>query len=86
MLTKPDFLQKQIFVIFSSELRGVRFKNENIVIEEDGKIINQGSLHKIFAIFLIGEATITTNLIRKLKSFGISLVLLRKNFELVDVI
>lgn len=86
MLSRPDFLEKQIVVIFSYELRGLRFANENLIIEEDWKIIQQTSLHKVFAVFLIGEATITTQLICKLKSFSVSLVILKRNLELVDVI
>jgi len=86
MLSRPDFLQKQIVVVFSSQLRGLRFSNENLIIESDGKIIEQATLHKIFAVFLIGEATVSTKLIQKLKSFGIMLVLLRRNMELIDVI
>lgn len=86
MLTRPDFLEKQIVVIFSSQLRGLRFANENLIVEEDGKIIEQATLHKIFAVFLIGEATISTKLIQELKAFGIILVLLKRNMELIDVI
>lgn len=69
MLSKPDFIEKQFLVIFSQDLNNLTFQNENICIKENDKIKNQASLHKIFAIFLIGEATITTHLIRKLKNF-----------------
>lgn len=86
MLAKSDFIQKQMVVIFSYELKNLSFRNENIYIEEDGKIINQISLHRVFTIFLIGDATISTRLVTKLKSFGITLVLLRNNLELIDVI
>lgn len=86
MLTRPDFLEKQIVVIFSSQLRGLRFANENLIVEEDGKVIEQATLHKIFAVFLIGEATISTKLIQELKAFGIILVLLKRNMTLIDVI
>ncbi len=86
MLSRPDFLEKQIVVIFSSQLRWLRFANENLIVEQEGKIIEQATLHKIFAIFLIGEATISTKLIQELKDFGIILVLLKQNMELIDVI
>ena len=86
MLSKNDFTQKQIIVIFSYELKNLSYQNENICIKENGKIVNQISLYKIFTIFLIGEATISTKLVQKLKSFGVSLVLLRRNLELIDVI
>ncbi len=69
MLSKPDFLEKQFLVIFSHDINNIRFRNENIYIEENGIIKNQVSLYKIFTIFLIGEATITTQLIKKLKNF-----------------
>ncbi len=55
MLSKPDFMEKQIVVIFSYELQDCSFSNENLTIKRDGKIINQTSLHKVFCIFLIGE-------------------------------
>ena len=86
MLSRPDFLEKQIIVIHSYQLRGLRFANENLIVEEDGIVIEQATLHKIFAVFLIGEATISTKLIMKLKDFWILLILLRKNLELIDVI
>lgn len=86
MISRPDFIEKQFLVIFSYDLNNLRFHNENIIIEEDGKIKNQASLHKIFAIFLIGEATITTNLIKKLKSFWIIFILMKQNLEVIDVI
>lgn len=86
MLSRPDFLEKQIVVIYSYQLRWLRFANENLIIEEDGKIIEQTSLHKVFSVFLIWEATISTKLIWELKSFWITLVLLKKNLELIDVI
>lgn len=86
MLSKPDFMEKQIVVIFSYELQDCLFNNENLTIKRDGKIINQTSLHKVFCIFLIGEATITTKLITKLQEFWIILVLFRQNLTPIDVI
>lgn len=86
MLSKPDFLEKQIVIIFSYELQDCSFNNENLTIKRDGQIINQTSLHKVFCIFLIGEATITTKLISKLQEFGIILVLMRQNLTTIDVI
>ncbi len=86
MLSKPDFMEKQIVIIFSYELQDCLFNNENLTIKRDGQIINQTSLHKVFCIFLIGEATITTKLITKLQEFGIILVLFRQNLTPIDVI
>lgn len=84
MLQLPDFIQKQIVIVDSRNGTGIndlKFKNENIVLYQDGKVINQVSIHKIFAIFIVGEMTITSVLIKKLKRCGISIFLLNNNFE-----
>ncbi len=69
MLSYPDFSEKQLICIASHRVHQIRFANENLVVEVDGEIREQASCHKIFAVFIIGEATITTHLIRKLESF-----------------
>lgn len=79
-------MEKQIVVIFSYELQDCSFANENLVIKREGKIINQTSLHKVFCIFLIWEATITTKLIAKLQEFGVILILMKQNLTPIEVI
>jgi len=84
MLQLPDFIQKQIVIIDPRNGTGVndvKFKNENIVLYRDGEIINQVSIHKIFAVFIVGEMTLTSVLIKKLKKCGVSIFLLNRNFE-----
>lgn len=84
MLQLPDFIQKQIVIIDPRNGTGIndlKFKNENLVLYRDGKIFNQISIHKIFAIFIVGEMTITSVLIKKVKKCGISIFLLNNNFE-----
>lgn len=81
MLSYPDFSEKQLLCIGSKYVHDIRFANDNLVIERDGKIVEQASCHKLFAVFLIGEATITTHLVRKLESYGIAFVCLRDNFS-----
>lgn len=84
MLQLPDFKEKQIIVIRAekdTEMPKIRFKNENIALERDGKIVNQVSCHKVFAIFIIGDATITTVLLRKALYYGISVFFLKQNLD-----
>lgn len=84
MLQLPDFIQKQVVIIDSrngDSINNLKFKNENIVLTRDGTIINQVSIHKLMAVLIIGEATITSVLIKKLKQFGISVYLLHNNLE-----
>lgn len=79
MLQFPDFDEKQILFIESFDTKNISFENENLTIKEWNIIKTKVSLYKIFAIFLIGETTITSVLIRKFQDFGITVVLLKKN-------
>jgi hypothetical protein len=79
MLQFPDFDEKQILFIESFDTKNISFENENLTIKEGNIIKTKVSLYKIFAIFLIGETTITSVLIRKFQDFGITVVLLKKN-------
>jgi len=83
MLSLTDFLEKQILVIFAEEIKSnhVRFGNDNIIFEKDGEIINQLSCYKVLSLFIIGDFTLTTPLIKKCRKFGISISLLGNNFE-----
>lgn len=84
MLSLPDFEEKQILFITSERGRENRlqFRNDNVLFTKDGQVVNQLSCYKIFAVFIIGDFSITTVLIRNCKKYGISLFLLKNNFEL----
>jgi len=84
MLTLPDFKQKQIlFVQTDNNVENkIKFHNENIVFLKDDKVENRASCHKVFSVFIIGNLSITTGLIKQCKSFGISLFFLNPNFNL----
>jgi CRISP-associated protein Cas1 len=83
MLSRPDFDQKQIIFIQIDQAteKCFKFSNDNIIIYTDGKISQKASLHKIFGIYIIGQFTITSNLLEKCNKFGISLYLLKYNLE-----
>lgn len=84
MLTLPDFKQKQIlFIQTNSNFKNkIRFYNENIVFLKNNEVINKISCHRVFSVFVIGNLSITTELIRQSKNFGISLFFLKPNFNL----
>jgi CRISPR-associated protein Cas1 len=84
MLTLPDFKQKQILFIQtdSNKENKIKFHNENIVFLKDDKVENRISCHRVFSIFIIGNLSITTELIRQCVNFGISLFFLKQNFDL----
>jgi CRISPR-associated protein Cas1 len=83
MLTLPDFMEKKILFInaeYGSE-NLLRLVNENIRFVKDGDVINQMSTHSILAVFIVGEMTITTALIKKLIAQGISVFFLNQNLR-----
>lgn len=83
MLSIPDFKEKQVLFIQPERNAENRIKliNDNIAFLKDDKIVNQLSCHKIFAIFIIGDISITSVLIRNCLRCGISFFLLKNNFE-----
>ncbi len=83
MLNINDFSEKQIVFIGSEDLaENIHFRNENLVLDRNGKKVNQLSCYKILAVFIIGNVTITSNFIKQAKSFGISVFLMNRNFYL----
>lgn len=81
MLTRPELDSKQLLVIAvepGSESR-LRVKNKNIVYEKDGELVNQCSLSRVLHLMIIGDTSITTNLIRDLNDHGVSVCLLKNN-------
>lgn len=83
MLTLPDLKSKQI--LFIETENGVKnhlfFKNENIVFQKDDKIVNQASSHRLLAVFVIGNFTLTSGLLRECRKRGVSLFFLGDNFR-----
>ena len=81
MLSKKDFIEKQVIFIIAKKGETISFVNENLrTMDKDRNIINQSSCHKIFAVFIIGEITITSRIMQKAHYFGFSLIFL--NFSL----
>lgn len=88
MLSIPDFKEKQILFIQSE--RGtdskIKLSNDNIAFLKDDKVVNQISCYRVFAVFIIGDITITSALVRNCMKCGISIFLLKNNFENYAVI
>lgn len=77
MLSLPDFREKRIVICFASEGQKISFKNDNLIIkDEDEQIVLQATCHKIFSVWIIGHATITTGILERSKKFGFSILML----------
>jgi len=83
MLSLPDFREKQILLVNAEygSKPALRFQNDNIVFEKEGVVINRASCHKVFAVYVAGEISITSALLRKGHEHGVSLYLAKPNFE-----
>jgi CRISPR-associated protein Cas1 len=83
MLSLPDFTEKKILFVFpQKDLESqLKFGNSNLRLYRDDKIENEISLHLLIGIFMIGEFTITSYLIRQLKEHGISLFMVNNSFK-----
>lgn len=83
MMSLADFSEKQILFIESKfgSANSLQFQNDNILYKKDYRNNNRISCYKVFAIFIIGNCTISSVLIKKCKKYGISLFLLGDNFE-----
>lgn len=83
MLSLPDFREKQILFVQGKDIEKdkIKFSNDNICLTREDKIQNQVSLHKIFVLFVFGECSLTTVLIKNCQKYGVSVFLMKDNFE-----
>lgn len=83
MLSLPDFKEKQ--VLFIRAERGVsnviRFLNDNIVFLKSDEVVSRASCHKVFAVFVLGDISITSGLMKEGVRHGVSFFFLKDNFE-----
>ena len=88
MMSWPDFSYKQIIVhLTGGSGERIRYRADNILIEDaDGKILLQHSCHKLFALFIIGDTTLTSVAIRKAISFAFPIILMNANMKFVTAI
>lgn len=83
MITLPDFKQKQLLFIQTEHgvLNKIKFQNDNVVFTKDDKVINRASCHRVFAVFIIGDISITSELMKQGQRFGVSFFFLKNNLE-----
>ena len=83
MLEKEDFKNKQIIVVFSSRGEKLSYKNSNMVItDKNGAVKYQISCYRIFSVFIIGEYSITSGMIKHAMKFNYNISMFTTNFRL----
>ncbi len=84
MLTYPDFKEKNIVIVFSSEKQYFSFKNDNLIVKDpDDKVILQSTCHRILALWIVGHCSLSSGLMERSKKFGFPVVLLSFNFKMI---
>ena len=87
MMSKPDYMCKQMVFVFASDGDRISLSNDNLVVTgPDGKVKVQSSCYRISSLFVIGNMTVTTPLIRSASKFGFPIVLMTTTFRVYDVI
>ena len=59
----------------------IKFHNDNVVFTKDDSVINRASCHRVFAVFVIGDISITSELMKNGRRYGVSFFFLKPNME-----
>lgn len=87
MIDRPEFSKKQMIFLFSNKGEKISFQNDNVIIsDKDGKVKYQTTCYRIFMLFVVGDTSITTGVIRRAKKFGFVICLMTQSFKLYSII
>jgi CRISPR-associated protein Cas1 len=86
MLSYPDFKEKTIVVIFTTEGQRFSFQNDNLIVTDaDEKVILQTTCYRMLALWIVGHCVITSGLLERSKKFAFPIYLLSVNFRCIGV-
>ena len=75
MMSLPDFMEKQLVFVFTNNGEKLTFKNDNIIVKnKEGETIHQSTCYRLFAVYIVGNLTITSGLLQRSDKFGFALV------------
>lgn len=85
MMSWSDFAYKQIIVHkVLDHGEKIRFRADNVVvIDADGNVLLQHTCHRLFALFIIGEISMTSVLLRNSLKYGFPIILMSRSFRVV---
>ena len=86
MLSFPDFDKKRILVVNATEGHKFSIQNDNIVVKDDeGFTLLQDPCTRILSLWIIGNCSITSVLLKKSKRYGFSIFHLSTSFKPIGV-
>ncbi|MFY7936394.1 MAG: type V CRISPR-associated endonuclease Cas1 [Flavobacterium sp.] len=84
MLSFPDFDKKRILTIFSIEGQKFAIQNDNLIVKDlEDKVILQDTCYRILSLWIIGNCSITSVLLKKSKRHGFPIFHLSSNFRMI---
>lgn len=87
MMDAPDFKVKQLLVYIPKDGDRMSYFNDNIAIKDkDGKIKFQTTCYRLFAVFVIGNVSITSGLILRAEKFRYSICMMTANLRTYQII
>lgn len=87
MISRENFNKKKTVYCFTSIGEKISIKNDNVIIKDkEGKVKLQTSCFRLFAIYIIGDTSLTTPLVKYSHKFGFSIVLMTSSFRVYDIL
>jgi len=86
MMNLPDFMEKQVVFIFATKGERLNFTNDNLIVKnKEGKIIHQSTCYRLFAVFIVGNVTITSGLLQRAEKFGFTLIFMTNGLRVYGI-
>jgi CRISPR-associated protein Cas1 len=84
MLSYPEFQEKTVVMVFTTQGQKFSFLNDNVVVKNnDNEVILQTTCHRMLALWIVGSGTFTTGLLERSKKFGFPVLHLSQNLKLI---
>ena len=86
MMSWPDFSYKQVIVHqIKNKGEKIRFRADNIVIlDSEESVLLQHSCHRLFALFIIGDISLTSVLLKNSAKYRFPVILMNGNLKVVS--
>ena len=82
MISREDYTNKKIILINSVDGDKLSFKNDNLIIKDEGENIKlQYTLYRVLAIYVIGPFSLTSGLAERLRKYHISIIFFKYSFH-----
>ncbi|AIZ56870.1 CRISPR-associated endonuclease Cas1 1 [Candidatus Methanoplasma termitum] len=86
MMSVDTFQKKQAIFVFTRDGDKISFSNDNLVVKNGDEVRLQSTCYRIFALFIVGDVTITSGIIQRSRKFGFPIFLMSGSFRTYDII